>query len=328
MMEIHNLNACNISERNGMYGGMAGLKEGLIWKDEFWLVKYPKTTRGMDVKGLSYTTSPLSEYIGSQIYSILGYDTHKTALGERNGKIVVACKDFCKNVGDLREIRTLRNIYNNELAEILEKEVHESSSSHTVDLEELLIHLDNNPVLSKVDGLKERFWDCAIIDGIIKNNDRNNGNWGLLYEGKNYRIAPIFDNGAAFSNKLSDEKITIILSDENMMKNNATNVVTTYAFKGKQVNLKALLELDIFELKKAILRVTSLLKDKIAEINEMITDIPNEHNHLPICSEVRKTFYISGMEMRIRGLLIPAYEKVHDDLGEHSIGKNAFDIEK
>ena len=50
------------------------------------------------VTGLSYVTSPLSEYIGSQIYKILGYEVHETILvvcfdGKRE-KIVCACKDF------------------------------------------------------------------------------------------------------------------------------------------------------------------------------------------------------------------------------------------
>lgn len=45
------------------------------------MVKYPKSTKLMNVDGMSYTTSPLSEYIGSQIYKILGYDVHETIQG-------------------------------------------------------------------------------------------------------------------------------------------------------------------------------------------------------------------------------------------------------
>ena len=53
------------------------------------------------VTGISYVTSPLSEYIGSHIYEILGYDVHKTILGICNdgkrNKVVCACKDFIKD---------------------------------------------------------------------------------------------------------------------------------------------------------------------------------------------------------------------------------------
>lgn len=312
-IKVYDLNACHISERNGMYGGMAGLKEGIVWRHEFWLIKYPKTTKEMDLKGLSYTTSPLSEFIGSQIYKILGYNVHETVLGERNGKIVVACKDFCKKVGDLREIRTLKNIYNEVLAERLELELDETSSSHSVDLKELLIHFEHNPVLSNVKGLKERFWDCAIIDGIIKNNNRNNGNWGLLNEDNVYKIAPIFDNGASFSNKISDEKIAFILEDEGRMRNNSLNSITTYALHGKQLNLNALLDLDLPELKEAICRVTPLLKRKMQEIEDMIHNIPNEYRHLTVCSNDRKAFYIKGMKLRIEELLVPAFDNIVEE---------------
>ena len=76
------------------YGGHSGSKKGIIFNGERWFLKYPKSTKSMNVVGLSYTTSPLSEYIGSHIYELLGIGVHETRLGIANGKIVVACKDF------------------------------------------------------------------------------------------------------------------------------------------------------------------------------------------------------------------------------------------
>ena len=108
------LNEYPLSERNGTYGGKAGRKEGIKIDGENWIIKYPQNTIGMRGTVASYTTAPLSEYIGSTIFDISGIDVHKTALGTRNGKLVVACKDFCKTEGALREIRTLKNIYNEE----------------------------------------------------------------------------------------------------------------------------------------------------------------------------------------------------------------------
>lgn len=43
---------------------------------------------------ISYTTSPLSEYIGSYIYESIGIPVHVTKLGIKDGKVVVAYKDF------------------------------------------------------------------------------------------------------------------------------------------------------------------------------------------------------------------------------------------
>lgn len=117
MLNLIDFNDCKLSDRNGTYGGQAGRKDGIIYNDEYWIIKYPKTTEGMNrVDGLSYTTAPLSEFIGSHIYAMLGYNVHETLLGVRNEHVVVACKDFCKHTGDLREIRTLKNYANKELS--------------------------------------------------------------------------------------------------------------------------------------------------------------------------------------------------------------------
>ena len=92
MVKIYDLENAPLNARNGRYMGQSGLKEGIDFEGKSWLVKYPKTTYGMRNVDISYTTSPLSEYVGSHIYDILGYDVHETILGVRNKKLVVACK--------------------------------------------------------------------------------------------------------------------------------------------------------------------------------------------------------------------------------------------
>ena len=65
-----------LSERHGTYGGKMGKKEGIMIGGEYWLVKYPKTHTDGEHK--FHTTSPLSEYIGSHIYNILGIEAQET----------------------------------------------------------------------------------------------------------------------------------------------------------------------------------------------------------------------------------------------------------
>lgn len=79
MTEIYNLTQCQLS--NLTYGGNAGLKLGIIFQDDYYMLKFPKNTAGMRKMKISYTTSPLSEYIGSQIYQSLGIPVHETKLG-------------------------------------------------------------------------------------------------------------------------------------------------------------------------------------------------------------------------------------------------------
>lgn len=58
--------------------------------------------------------------------------------------------------------------------------------------------MENSFYFKMVPELKERFWD--IMDAFLSNNDRNEGNQGLVFDRnkKAIRIAPVFDNGASF----------------------------------------------------------------------------------------------------------------------------------
>ena len=80
--------------RGKFYEGNAGAKEAVIFDDSVWMIKYPKTTRDLQNPQLSYITSPLSEYLGSEIYKILGLPVHETHFGVRKNKVIVACRDF------------------------------------------------------------------------------------------------------------------------------------------------------------------------------------------------------------------------------------------
>ncbi len=307
--DLVDFSQCEYSERDGTYGGQAGAKDGIIYQGEYWLIKYPKTTKDMQVKEMSYTTSPLLEYIGSRIYQILGYDVHKTLLGIRNKKLVVACKDFCRREGALREIRTIKNANNKELADILEASFSSTGTEHIIELDEIILHLEYNRILSKVEGIKERFWDCVVIDILINNNDRNNGNWGILYEEGNYKLAPIFDNGASFSDKLSETSIRDMLINPAKLSQSAIGTVTAYSKNGHKLTAKKLLELDRKELNKAIKKNVPLIKAHMDEMKTFLLSIPEKYHDIDIISSARKEFYIKGMELRFEKLLLPAYEK-------------------
>lgn len=328
---VFDLNNYPLSSRNGTYGGKAGSKEGIIIDGENWLVKYPKSTKGMRGTLTSYTTAPLSEYIGSNIYDILGIEAHRTELGVRNGKLVVACKDFCKSEGALREIRTLKNIYNQKLNEQLEANLSSTSDSHLVDLEDILIHLDYNPVLGKIPEIKERFWAQVLIDVLINNNDRNNGNWGILYDKEgpakredslsqdsyeektagfgSYTLAPVFDNGSAFSTKLPDSKLSEMLEDAAKFAQSADMSRTVYALQGKPLYAKDLVLLENDDLYKSAANLVPLIQSKMDEIAEFINRIPECYEDIPVCSDIRKCFYIRSMEYRLEHFLLPVYDK-------------------
>lgn len=108
MVEIADLRDCAPSGL--FYGGRAGQKEGILIEGEPWIAKYPRTTRDLAGKHLpSYTSSPVSEYLGSHIYGLLGIPVHETMLGYRAGKIVCACRDFTFPNARLFEFKEIKN---------------------------------------------------------------------------------------------------------------------------------------------------------------------------------------------------------------------------
>lgn len=175
-----------------------------------------------------------------------------------------------------------------------------STSAYAVDLDELLLHIDYNPVLKKIPNIKERFWEMFIVDIFINNNDRNNGNWGALYEDGIYRLAPVFDNGAAFSTKLTDRKLTKFLGNEERALTSILNGTTVYETGGKNIRAKDILIMENEGLLKVAYKVVSVIENKMYDIKRFIQSIPETKDSITVCSEVRKQFYIKTMELKLK----------------------------
>ncbi len=315
-MKIFDFSDCEYSNRNGSYGGAAGDKDGILINGEPWIAKYPKSNEGMAKSDkLSRTTqTPLSEFIGSHIYGILGYPVHETLLGIRNNFVVVACKDFCDEKTRLLEMRTLKNIHIAEMNQKYQLDLHETNDNHLVDLNELFLHFERNPEISKIKGVAERFWDQVVIDGLIGNNDRNNGNWGILATGNNRDLAPIFDNGASFYPKKSTFAIEQLLklSEEDQTRNNS-NIQEPFTLDGEHhLNYKAMLNLDESQipekqvelLKKAIAKNCILVEEKLPEIISFMKSVPNEFNGYEIITEPRREYYLKSFITRFNEVLL------------------------
>lgn len=316
-MKIHDFSNCPYSPRNGFYGGAAGDKDGILIDGEPWICKYPKPTVGM--RGMAnlapYASTPLSEYLGSHIYQILGYPVHETILGIRDGLLVVACKDFCAEDERLFEIRTLKNIHIKEMREELGLDLHETGDDHLVSLGELFIHFEHNPEMKSIEGLQARFWDQVVIDGLLGNNDRNNGNWGIIVGPKGRRIAPIFDNGASFYPKKSEESVRKALAiDESGRTPNSLNVITPFTLDGEHhVNFARMLELTGSEipsgqatlLQEAIHKNAHLVEEHLEEIKTLFDGLPEEWGGIEVLSKERKAYYLRSFMERFKLLLLP-----------------------
>ena len=309
--KIYDLSDYPISERNGTYGGNSGDKESILINGSHWIIKYPTTTDGMErIGSLSYTASPLSEYIGSQIFSLLSYDVHETRLGYRNGKIVVACKDFCNDDERLIEYRQLRNTYSDDVKKALSNSGSSTGNKHFSDLNEIMVHLKYNPMMKNVVGIKERFWETAVIDTLINNNDRNNGNWGIIKSKSTVSLAPIYDNAGSFSPKVPDSKLENRLKNKQSLADAVNGNVTAYSIDGEHnLFIRDFLKLNIKELHDAIVKLTPIIESRLEDIQAFISGIPEGCEGLGLMSEIRKKEYIAEMMYRYEMLLLPQYEE-------------------
>ncbi|MEC5270369.1 hypothetical protein P9G49_15320 [Heyndrickxia coagulans] len=50
------------------------------------------------------------------------------------------------------------------------------------------------------------------------NQDRHCDNWGIIYDNNEYRIAPVYDNGASLGFQLKENRIRLMDKDCNMFK--------------------------------------------------------------------------------------------------------------
>lgn len=314
MIELIDFSKCELSSRNLQYGGRAGEKRGIIFNGEFWFLKFPKNTIGMrKVDTLSYVASPLSEYIGSNIYKILGYDVHETKLGicfdGKRYKVVCACKDFINDDNNelLIPYTALRNDTNPVIMERRDSSFHSASN-----INEIIFQLKHNTVLSDITDAWERFWDTVLIDMLINNNDRNEDNWGVIkYKKENYyRLAPVFDCGNCFYGKTSEERIVNILEDENKLYSSAINGITAYEDDDEK-RITALNILNIIKVNAAdtFRNVYNKMMNHLNRIIELIDDIPNVYKDIQIITDNRKEYYIKTLKIRLDYILKEFIEK-------------------
>ena len=281
------------------YGGNAGAKNAVLYEGAVWMIKYPKSTRGLMNPQISYTTSPLSEYIGSKIYEILGIPVHETKLGTRGNKIVVACKDFTGRGERLVPFHDLKNSFMSS-----DLESYSGSGSETL-LDEVIATIKGQDDLKTITGVMERFWDMFVVDAFIGNSDRNNGNWGILIGsgGEDISLAPVFDNGNAFFGKRSLAQMEKRIGDEKAMYEDACGtLVSAYKYtglgnEGHRINPFAFFENGgNDDCREAVLRF--LRRMDFGKIEGIIDEIPEVSGNLQVMPEVQKRFYVELMRVR------------------------------
>lgn len=301
-MKLVNFNDYPQNQR--MYGGTAGRKMGITYEGKDYLLKFPGNLKEQQMKNinLSYSNSPVCEYIGSKIYELVGLPVHHTILGTRNEKIVVACEDFLGDGDRLYEFDKIKVTF--------EPHFLDSNGNETngvgVDLYEIMMTIQEHPFLKDISGVKEHFWNMFVMDALIGNTDRNNSNWGIILRKDGLKeIAPVYDNGNCLNNKWDDEKMQIVMNDTDKMEAEAYKARRCiFELYGKRVNPYHIMEsMEYQECSEAIRRLTPKIGSSMNKIQEMIKEIP-------VISEIQKQFFTSIIEYRYENVLLPVCKRI------------------
>lgn len=274
--------------RNKFYAGANGAKIAVIYQNEQYMLKFP--AQAPKNKDLSYANSCVSEYIGCHIFNLIGINAQETILGvyRKSGteKIVVACKDFTSPGIVLQDFASLKNTV-----------IDSGHSGYGTELSDIMQAMEDQmtfpPVL-----LKQHFWNVFIVDALIGNWDRHNGNWGFLYNTMTdeISIAPIYDCGSCLYPQ-ADESIM-----RNTLENQQERDLRTFAIplsgikiKGQKINyFDFISSLENADCNKALKRI-------LPKINmDAICRIVDE---TPFISDLQKQFYKTMLQARKERIL-------------------------
>ena len=172
------------------YNGANGKKIAVSFEGSVWMLKFPPSAADKP-NDLSYSNSCISEHLGSTVFRLLGVPAQETRLGTHvNGrwKIVCACRDF-----------TVPGVRFYDFCSIKNTVIDSETGGHGTELSDVLTTIDLQHFVDPV-AVRRRFWDMFVVDALLGNFDRHNGNWGFLVDERTGQseLAPVFDCTAIF----------------------------------------------------------------------------------------------------------------------------------
>lgn len=280
----------NMPQKNKTYAGANGSKISIVYNDELYMLKFPALpTRKPD---MSYANSCISEYIGCKIFESVDIPVQDVLLGTYTTKagkekVVVACKDFTASGLVLQDFASLKN-------QIVDSE----RNGYGTELCDILETFEQQTAFDS-QALTERFWDMFIVDALIGNWDRHNGNWGFLYDGKtdSLTLAPVFDCGSSLFPQADKATMQKVLSNQGEL-NNRIFTIPKSAIKqnGEKINYYNFISsLKNKDCNDALIRIKERLD---------MTKIKAIVDETPFITDLHKTF--------LKTLLTERNEKILD----------------
>ena len=264
----------NLPRRNKTYAGANGSKIAVMYKGEQYMLKFPVPPSRN--KEMSYTNGCVSEYLGSHIFDLVGIPVQETLLGtfSKNGKekIVVACKDFTAPGIVIQDFASLKNT-------IIDSE----HNGYGTELSDILNAIREQQAMNSEE-LEKWFWDMFIVDALIGNWDRHNGNWGFLYDTvrDEMKLAPVYDCGSCLYPQ-ADEAIMKATLDDPAEKNLRIFEIPLSGIKlnGKKINyFDVISSLKLEGCNEALRRIVPRIPmeqiEKLVDETPFITDLQKQ----------------------------------------------------
>ena len=298
----------DLKKRKKTYAGANGNKISVIYEGEQYMLKFPPQAKLN--KGMSYSNSCFSEYLGCQIYESIGIPVQKTLMGvytvKGKQKIVVACGDFTEPGVSLQDFASLKN-----------RMIDSERQGYGTELIDILQTIDEQTLVDR-DSLLERFWDMFIVDAFIGNWDRHNGNWGFLYDDRTdeMALAPVYDCGSCLYPQADEKIMEAVLSDAGERNHRIYNIPLSAIMQdGKKIKyFDYISSLQNEDCNRALKRIVPRID--MERIREII-------DQTPFVSELQKNFYLTLLaerKARILDFSLTALKKK-----EKSISKNDRD---
>ena len=280
------------------YNGANGKKIAVEYNGDVYMLKFPPSADNKPTE-LSYTNSCISEYIASHIFNMLGIRCHETILGtfkiSGKEKIVCACKDFTADGKELFDFCSIKNT-------VIDSE-HGGTGTELADLLETIEKQEY--VSPRV--LTKHFWNVFVVDSLLGNFDRHNGNWGFLYDknAEKAEIAPVYDCGSCLLPQADENTMKKVLENETELESRIYRFPTS-ALKLNNVKInyyEFLMNTDNVDCKDAVERIVPRIN--IDEIKEFIDTVP-------YITDMQKEFYKTYITARYEKIIAPVYEQIHN----------------
>ncbi len=278
------------------YNGANGNKIAIEYDGDLYMLKFPPSGKNKSTT-LSYTNGCISEHLASSIFNLIGINAQKTMLGKfvvgDKIKLVCACKDFTEDGKRFYDFCSIKNTV-----------IDSDTGGHGTELKDILDTIERQSFVS-ASVLRDYFWDVFIVDALLGNFDRHNGNWGFLYDEKTgiSEIAPVFDCGSCLLPQADEKIMNDVLNDENELNARIFNFpASIIKINDKKINYYDFItSLDNDDCNKAIKRIVPNIN--IKEINDFIDSV-NE------ITDLEKSFYKRYINARYDLIIRPALKNI------------------